>query len=227
MRTQGRAGRFLRLLIVPLVLAGGLTGVASAASAASCENWTGVPPPSPGSTGNVLDGVALVSACDAWAVGFGSGGGSNQTLILHWDGTSWQQVTSPNPAHDNALTAVAATSASDAWAVGFTGLLAQTLILHWDGTSWQQVPSPSPGFGADLAAVGAASTSNAWAAGATDNGSADRTLILHWNGSTWAQTVSPNQGGAAAANSLTGVAATSPTNACALGHSATGLVHMA
>ena len=75
--------------------------------------------------------------------------------------------------------------------------------------------------------MGAASTSNAWAAGATDNGSADRTLILHWNGSTWAQTPSPNQGGAAAANSLNGVAATSPTNAWAVGRSATGLVHMA
>jgi hypothetical protein len=42
MRTQGRAGQFLRLLIVPLVLAGGLTGLVPAASAASCENWTGV-----------------------------------------------------------------------------------------------------------------------------------------------------------------------------------------
>jgi hypothetical protein len=64
MRTQGRAGWFLRLLIVPLVLigglTGGLTGLVPAASAASCENWTGVPPPSPGTGDTVLDGVAMV-----------------------------------------------------------------------------------------------------------------------------------------------------------------------
>jgi len=58
MRTQGRAGRFLRLLIVPLVLAGGLTGLVPAASAASCENWTGVPPPSPG-TRDIAGGMKL------------------------------------------------------------------------------------------------------------------------------------------------------------------------
>jgi hypothetical protein len=56
-----------------------------------------VPPPSPGSTGNVFDGVAMVSACDAWAVGFASGGGSDQTLIEHWDGSAWSVVPAPSP----------------------------------------------------------------------------------------------------------------------------------
>jgi len=53
-------------------------------------------------------------------------------LILHWDGTAWTQVPSPNPARDNVLTGVAATSASNAWAVGsFTGTgPSQALALH-------------------------------------------------------------------------------------------------
>ena len=184
-----------------------------------------MPSPSPGSSFSDLRAVRTVSASDAWAVGTYSSGAGNQTLILHWDGTAWTQVPSPNPAHDNALTGVAATSAHNAWAVGFTGLLDQTLILHWDGTAWTQVPSPSPGPANDLAAVGATSTSKAWAVGFTDNGTTDRTLTLRWNGSTWAQVPSPNQGGATTANSLTGVAATSASNAWAVGRSATGTAH--
>jgi len=67
MRTQWHVGRFLRALGALLVLAGGLIGLGPSASAASCQNWTGVPPPSPGAAGNVLNGVVMGSACHAWA----------------------------------------------------------------------------------------------------------------------------------------------------------------
>jgi hypothetical protein len=46
--------------------------------------------------------------------------GAFQTLIVHWDGTAWTQVPSPNApgsTQDN-LVAVRATSATKAWAVG-------------------------------------------------------------------------------------------------------------
>src|SRR5215203_5937709 len=47
-----------------------------------------------------LNDVEVLSATDAWAVGFitpiGSGAQA-QTLIQHWDGTSWHRVPSPNP----------------------------------------------------------------------------------------------------------------------------------
>src|SRR2546430_11599041 len=48
-------------------------------------------------------------------------GGGNKTLILHWNGTTWAHVPSPNPASFNNLTGVTATSASNAWAVGEIG----------------------------------------------------------------------------------------------------------
>src|SRR5437868_4574868 len=84
------------------------------------------------------------SARDCWAVGYYYTGnavqsGVYQTLIEHWDGTSWAIVTSPNTSTTeyNHLFAVTCVSASECWAVGLSGTsLGQTLIERWDGTSW-------------------------------------------------------------------------------------------
>ena len=51
---------------------------------------------------NVLQGIVAVSANDLWAFGYfaanPSGGSGNEfSLVLHWDGTSWSYVPSPNP----------------------------------------------------------------------------------------------------------------------------------
>src|SRR5205823_1453273 len=43
-----------------------------------------------------------------------------KTLVLHWDGTAWSKVKSPNPSTDNSLTAVSARASSDAWAIGYS-----------------------------------------------------------------------------------------------------------
>lgn len=43
----------------------------------------------------------------------------NKTLILHWNGTKWSQVTSPNPSgSSNIPSDVAGVGATDLWAVG-------------------------------------------------------------------------------------------------------------
>ena len=160
------------------------------------EHWNGsawktVPSPSPGSGFNELNGVRPVSASDAWAVGddAGASGTHTKTLILHWNGSTWKPVASPNPGgtgKDNYLFAVAATSARDAWAVGeivaSTGI--QTLILHWNGSKWARVASPSPGTASELFAVSATSAANAWAVGEVTAGTTEQTLVLHWNGRT-------------------------------------------
>jgi hypothetical protein len=80
-------------------------------------------------------GVAATSASDAWAAGNNGGGNS---LILHWTGTAWEKVRSPNPTpgHGEILTGVAATSARNAWVVGYAGGGGQALIAHWNGVSW-------------------------------------------------------------------------------------------
>jgi hypothetical protein len=220
MRAQWHAGRFLRVLSVPLVLAGGLVVAVPSVSAATCQNWTGVPPPSPGNGGNVLDGVALVSACDAWAVGFSSGGNSDQTLIEHWDGAAWTVVPAPSPGTSfSTLTSVRAVSATNAWAVGSfsNGTGDQTLILHWNGTDWQQVPSPNQGGTAaanSLTGVAATSLTNAWAVGRSATGVVHTALILHWDGTKWAHVPGPHPG---TTSDLFAVAAAAASNAWAVG----------
>ncbi len=227
---RGLAGPGLRVIAVPLLMAALAAGASpGAAPAAACVSWTGVQPPNPSSSSNFLNGVAVVSSCRAWAVGSYFNGTAFQTLIDGWDGASWTQQPSPNPAgarRGNELNAVAATSASNAWAVGIysNGTAYQTLTEHWNGTIWAQVPSPSPSSSGDnlLSAVAATSASNAWAVGSYSNGTADQTLIERWNGTTWKRVPSPNPGGSARFNVLRSVAATSATSAWAVGYYSNG-----
>lgn len=175
-----------------------------------------------------LSGVAATSARDVWAVGFRSNGAAQLTLIRHWNGRSWRQVSSPNPGgpsegDSNELLGVAATSARNAWAVGSysDGKAYKMLILHWNGRSWKQVPSHFPGClkaGDGLYGVAATSTHDAWAVGrATSCFFGDEiTVIFHWNGSTWSEVTSPDPG-VFGDNFLTGVTARSASDAWAVG----------
>jgi hypothetical protein len=117
-------------------------------------------------------------------------------LILHWNGTKWAQVTSPNPSTNaNFLNGVSAdpASAKDAWAVGWynnTSGADDTLTLRWNGTKWSQVTAPDPSAGTNfLRAVATVSKSDGLAVGveATTSGVFD-TLGLHWNGTKWVKT---------------------------------------
>jgi hypothetical protein len=82
--------------------------------------WQQVASPDPGGAArdNALTAVSAVSAKDAWAIGYYSRAGHDQTLVLHWNGAKWEQVASPDVSGaDNDLFGVAATSVG-AWAVG-------------------------------------------------------------------------------------------------------------
>jgi beta-lactam-binding protein with PASTA domain len=190
------------------------------------EHWTGGESWTIAATLNLnsystLSGISAVSANDVWVVGHTSDEGSEllRTLILHWDGSSWSQVSSPNPGPQKSLlSGVTATSASDAWAVGSyqtdTGL--KTLTAHWDGSSWRQVASPSPGTASNsLASVTATSATNAWAVGVSGSGTVNQTLIERWDGSAWTTAGSASPG--TYRNTLTSVSATSATDAWAVG----------
>ena len=59
--------------------------------------WNVVPSPNVGSDSNYLNSVVAISANDVWAVGsYGDGTATSETLVLHWDGSSWSVVPSPS-----------------------------------------------------------------------------------------------------------------------------------
>ena len=186
------------------------------------SDWTRVASPRIGAADDdVLNGVAVTSTSNAWAVGSYSNGTAEQTLVLRWNGSSWNHKKSPNPAglsNDDVLNDVVATSATNAWAVGsYHSGSDLALIERWNGTAWKVVPSPTPGTFSLLSAVAATSASNAWAVGSYGTGAGYLTLILRWNGSVWKRVPSPNPGGPTNDNHLQDVAATSSSNAIAVG----------
>jgi hypothetical protein len=88
---------------------------------------------------------------------------------LHWDGKTWKQVTSPDPAGSdasNGLKGIFASSAGNAWAVGDSD--DGSFVLHWDGHRWQSAFGPFAFT--DLSGVAASSAGNAWAVGSVMNG---------------------------------------------------------
>ena len=116
--------------------------------------WVKVPSPNPagrrGAAPSSLNGVAVRTVTDAWAVGAARSGPSGQwnTLIEHWGGTSWTVVPSPDPSRGRCvsddLSGVAATHAAT-WAVG--DYCGAALVLRLTGGRWQQVPAPGPPAG--------------------------------------------------------------------------------
>jgi hypothetical protein len=182
------------LIAVTAILAlGGLGTRSVAASSRSLALGSG--------RSGILNGVSADSATDAWAVGsyINPTTGATETLALHWNGTKWSKVASPNPggtssvAKSSILTGVTADSATDAWAVvsyvvdPTTGAT-ETLALHWNGTKWSKVASPNPD-NASLSSVSADSATDAWAVGGYINPTtfAEETLALHWNGTSWSR----------------------------------------
>jgi hypothetical protein len=127
------------------------------------SNWSIVASPNAGTSNNNLNGIAVVSSSDVWAVG--SYGSVMHTLIEHWNGHAWSVV--PGPDLVGVLNAVAAVSSTDAWAVGnySTGGESRTLVEHWDGRAWGVIPSPLAPQSPTLNGVAAASSRKVWAVG--------------------------------------------------------------
>jgi len=142
---------------------------------------------------DILYGVSAVSGNDIWAVGDSMNTNTQviNTLIEHWNGSSWSMVSSPNPSPEtNQLNAVAVIAKNNVWAVGSysneNGV--QTLVEHWNGTVWSVVSSPSLTEYDRLNGITAISATDVWAVGATES----QTLIEHWDGSQWNIVPSPN-----------------------------------
>ena len=176
--------------------------------------------PSPGAGSGQLYGVTALAANNVWAVGNDAGTNTIQTLIEHWNGSSWSVVSSSGPGLViNRLNGVAAISANNIWAVGDDSRSAAPsaqfapLVEHWNGSNWSVVISPLQGTSDFLRGIAAVSASNLWAVGDYRNGIDPSgpyfTLIEHWNGTSWSGVKSPSPGSVA---SVLGAAARVPTS---------------
>jgi Fibronectin type III domain len=187
--------------------------------------WTRVATPNVGAGHNDLSGVAAIDPNDVWAVG-NSGPSSTvfKNLALHWNGSAWAAVATPQPSAVNqGLGGVSALASNNVWAVGtyFNGSVLQTLVIHWNGSTWSTVASPNTGSGHNiLQGVFARTASDIWAVGqyqpAAGNTMPYATLIEHYDGSTWTIQTSTN---VSTESILYSVTAVSPTDAWAVGYS--------
>jgi hypothetical protein len=136
--------------------------------------WSVVPYPPIDLPAHELHSVAAIADDDIWAVGYRrlENNTVHSTLTLHWNGTQWQQVPSPNASNStiNHLYDVVAPSTNDVWAVGQSvpNHAMAPLVEHWDGIQWSIAPSPVLTTWTYLEAIGGDSPNNIWAVGQQD-----------------------------------------------------------
>jgi plastocyanin len=198
------------------------------------EHWDGtswmiVSSPNAGNGDNALNGIAAASSNDIWAVGYQSSapGASSSTLVLHFDGTSWTIVPSPNPGGlTSSLAGVVAMADGRIWAAGFyyDGTQGRTLLLHGDTSGFETVPGEDfPSEGNVLNGIAASGSGDIFAAGYHyPNGTSDyQGLIEHYDGTQWRR-VSSAQG--ASYTYLSGITAQPGGAAWAVGNTLTATI---
>jgi hypothetical protein len=197
------------------------------------EQWNGTawkfmptpPPLTPGGTALATVSCTAPGSCMAAGYyGYNNGTGTSVTLAEQWNGTSWQQRTTPTPGRSGTLAGVACTAATACMSTGGhsvpTGnLVSATLAEQWNGTSWKVVPSPnSPGAGADGlngVACPAAAACMAVGSGVDQTGESGFNVAEAWNGTSWSLLRTPNPG--STNDELRGVACATSSSCMAVG----------
>ena len=174
----------------------GVGSSATGAAAATALNWNGstwTQVATPVSTTNNLsiNAISGTSASDIWVVGETVTPGYHNrhftSVIMHYNGSSWTQMTAPD---NSGLLDVDAVSPTDAWAIAADGS-----VLKWNGTAWTVVTQLAQGN----TAIAALSATDVWVAGVVS--------LTHYNGTSWTSTPDP-----AGVNALTGHAVLSPSD---------------
>ncbi len=161
------------------------------------STWSEYPLPNVGANQNTLLSDSELATGNTWAVGYYlDANWVDQTLVEHWNGTTWTVIPSPSPgSQGNIFYSVAALSDSDVWAVGLqldANGNSHPLAEHWNGTSWSVAPTVDPnGGGNALYALRAASSNSVYAVGQTGSAFPSQALVEHWDGTKWSQLASP------------------------------------
>lgn len=168
---------------------------------APCGSWEAVNSPNPALNGTFLFGMEAISTTDVWAVGHYITTVFPQpevtdSLTMHWNGTEWEIIPSPNPSSlHNWIYDAAAVAPDDVWAVGSwlnqSNGNALQLGMHWDGTEWSLATMPGIG---QLNAVSAVGPNDVWAVGSGLDGTDYKITAAHWNGTAWSEVALPDPG---------------------------------
>jgi hypothetical protein len=148
-------------------------------------------------TRNEVRDVACASASTCFLVG--SNGSSKPVTIEQWNGTSWSNLTVPQPSLPNStLSDVACASAAVCFAVGQSVTDAagftKTLVERKTAKGWVVVGNPNPAGSkfSTLLGVACPAVNVCFASGYAYTSKGQRTLIERWNGAGWAIVPSPN-----------------------------------
>ncbi len=137
--------------------------------------------------------IVAVADDDVWAAGVAYAAGADapqQSLLLHFDGSTWTRVAAP-AAGTSWIGALTALGPDDVWAVGgkMVDGVEHPYALHWDGSAWKASATPKAADGR-LRGVGRNSRGELWAVG----GKGAVSVALRWNraGTRWEQTRAPD-----------------------------------
>lgn len=155
--------------------------------------WSAVSTNLPGD--RALQGIAMVSATEGWAVGLRG--------ALHYTHGQWvdaQNLLPPRPATLSAnafypgMRGISMLTPTNGWAVGNAGA-----IWHYDGVRWQVVESPSLKTSVALFSVQMISANEGWAVGGTYpdgwrgvSSGEDAAVIEQYTGGRWSVFSRPN-----------------------------------
>ncbi len=208
------------------------------------QAWHSVSVPNPGtgagSFQSDLSGIRCTGRTNCWAVGSYTGKKDTLNEALHFNGTRWTKVSTPEPTGTkpgdvNQLYDVTCVSSSACWAAGEYGPqgTAQNEVLRWNGKAWSRMKTPQPGGTSDgnvndLSGLTCASPTSCWASG-TDGTVAPPDVVLvnevlHWNGTKWLLANVPDPDGTSngSSNQLYGDFCANASDCWAVGEVGTG-----
>ncbi len=175
------------------------------------EHWDGTSwsvqttPDKNDSTSDRLAGISCASAARCSAVGeYQDSSGVENTMVEHWNGSSWLIQPSPNPSGSvfNELGGISCITATNCVAVGAAETASHTqvsLAEYWNGTTWviQSTPNRPVAIYSELDSVSCTAISQCTAAGYFEPASGRfETVAEHWNGTSWVLDGTPNPAGA-------------------------------
>lgn len=165
--------------------AGALNGSASETALVTQWNgtaWTQYATPFSTTLNLTMNAISGDSPSDVWIAGQATSSGYSgtrtvQSVLEHYNGSSWSQVAVPD---SSGLIDVDALSPTSVWALAADGS-----VLQWNGTAWTVDTTYEIGQGAALTAV---SPTDVWVAGVYVN---DTLSLANFNGALWTTATVP------------------------------------